>query len=292
MTLRTNEKKLVELSVIGEIASPTLRQNYRIQPVLGLPVQLPGVGGICYNANLGDSAVDLVADHVEPGVSIRNPHEAGNRALNTLACIGNRARVLTGDGKGLEGRVIGKHGGVEHVMIHFANLQDLEKLAIGDRIQVRAWGTGLKLADHPQITVMNLDPAVLHQLGQWQNAGNGETFVCPVTHQVPANLLGAGLGEETCQSGDVDIQLFDEKAVQHYNLNTLRFGDLIAMDNCDHRFGRIYREGWISIGVITHSCSIQAGHGPGVTTLMTGPKTALSVKIQPEANLKNFLPKE
>jgi hypothetical protein len=285
--LKTNEKQLVELSVVGEIASPTLKQSYRIQPVTGQPIQLPSVGGISYNANLGDQAVGIAADHIEPGVSIRNAHDGANKALNTFACIGNRARVISGDGKGLEGRVAGMHGGVEHVMIHFANTTDLDRLAIGDRIQVRSVGTGLRLNNYPDLTIMNLDPWVLQKLAGYFPA-SGQAFTCPVTHTVPAHLLGAGLGEDSCQSGDVDIQLFDEQAVAKHNLNTLRFGDIIAMENCDHRYGRIYRQDWISIGVVVHSCCIQAGHGPGVTTILTGPRETLTFKIHPEANLREI----
>ncbi len=285
---KTNADKLAQLSVIGEIASPTLKVSYRIHPILGEPVQLPSVGGISYNANLGDSAIDLAADHIEPGVSIRNAHDASNRALNTFACIGNRARVLTGEGKGMVGWVTGKHGGVDHVMIHFPELDELDRLAIGDRIQVRSFGTGFKLQDYPAITVMNLDPAVYEKMNERSQMGS---FVqIPVTHHVPAQLLGAGLGEDSCQVGDVDIQLFDAESVEEYNLNTLRFGDFIAMMDCDHRYGRIYRKGWVSIGVVVHSACIQAGHGPGVTTLFTGPASTLQTVTDPEANLKNVLP--
>lgn len=286
--LTTNRNQLVELSVVGDIASPTLKQSYRIQPVTGEPIQLPSVGGISYNANLGDPAVGIAADHIEPGVSIRNAHEASNRALNTFACIGNIARVISGEGKGLTGVVIGKHGGVEHVMIHFANTADLDKLVIGDRFQIRSRGTGLKLPGYPDLTIMNLDPDLLDALIQ-RTPQSQDKVICPITHHIPAHLLGAGLGEDSCYSGDVDIQLFDEKAVEQYQLNTLRFGDLIAMDNCDHRYGRIYREGWLSIGVITHSCSIQAGHGPGVTTILSGPKSVLGFLQTAEANLKAFI---
>lgn len=289
--LKTNENQLVALSVIGEIASPTLKQNYRIQPISGEPVQLPSVGGITYNASLGDSAIEIAADHIEPDVSIRNSHEASNKALNTLSCIGNVAKVVSGDGKGLEGWVIGKHGGVEHVMIHFPQRTDLDRLTIGDRIQIRAYGTGLKLLDHPEITLMNLDPRLLPKLFMRDSVGPKEPLSCAVTHIIPAHLLGAGLGEETCQSGDVDIQLFDEQAVNAFHLNTLRFGDVVAMENCDHRYGRIYRQGWISVGIVTHSCSIQAGHGPGVTTILTAPQSALTAYIESEANLSAYLKK-
>ncbi len=286
--MHTNEAQLVALSVIGDIAPPTVKLSYRIQPVMGQPILLPSVGGISYNANLGDPAVGIAADHIEPGVSIRNSSDGANRALNSFACIGNRARVVTGEGKGMVGTVIGKHGGVEHVMIHFDNpAETLEKLVIGDRMQIKAYGTGLSLPDYPDVTVMNLDPAVLKSLVKPNTAGR---LTVPVTHRIPPYLLGAGLGEETCYSGDADIQLFDEKAVSEYGLNTLRFGDIVAMEDMDHRYGRIYRKGWLSIGVISHSCSVQAGHGPGVTTILTGPANALEAMVHPEANLKAYLP--
>ena len=37
----------------------------------------------------------------------------------------------------------------------------LEKLVIGDRILVKAFGVGLKLVDFPEIKVLNMDPALL-----------------------------------------------------------------------------------------------------------------------------------
>ena len=83
----------------------------------------PGVGGITYNVRVGDLAVGWMADHVEPGVSIRNkekedrfPH-GPNYALNVLSCVGNEAVVVTGDAKGENGVVTGKHGGIEHVLV-------------------------------------------------------------------------------------------------------------------------------------------------------------------------------
>ncbi len=284
-TFATNEAKLVALSVTGDIASPSLKLSYRIHPVSGDPIQLPSVGGISYNANLGDPAVGIMADHIEPGVSIRHSHDASNKALNTFACIGNVAKVITGEGKGLTGWVTGKHGGVEHVMIHLPNVADLDRLTLGDRFLIKALGTGLQLPDFPEITVLNTDPGLLGRLVTRE----ADTIVCPVTHHVPAYLLGAGLGEETCHSGDVDIQLFDDEAVSEFQLDTLRFGDIVAMLDTDHRYGRIYRRGWLSIGVITHSCCVQAGHGPGVTTMLTGPAHCLKTVLTPQANLKHYL---
>ena len=124
--LRTNVDKLIKMSVMGEIASPTIRSVYNVSAT-GKPMVLPGVGGITYNLRIGDLACGWEADHVEPGVSVENKEndarsgQAANTAFNVLSCIGNKATVVSGDAKGAEGAVTGKHGGIEHVLIDFPN---------------------------------------------------------------------------------------------------------------------------------------------------------------------------
>ncbi len=168
MSIRTNEDKLVRISVTGEVASPVARSAYRITHD-GKPVVLPGVGGITYNLRVGDSAVGLKADHVEPGVSIENKEndprfkQAANTSLNILACIGNQAKIVTGDAKGSEGVVVGKHGGIEHVMVDFTE-EIMEQMMIGDKILVKAFGVGLELPDYPDIKVMSTAPSFLHKM--------------------------------------------------------------------------------------------------------------------------------
>jgi hypothetical protein len=80
-----------------------------------------------------------------------------------LACIGNEAAVVSGEAKTSKGVVTGKQGGVEHVLVDFQP-ETLEKLLPGDKILVKAFGVGLKLIDHPQIKVMNMDPHFLEVL--------------------------------------------------------------------------------------------------------------------------------
>lgn len=77
-----------------------------------------------------------------------------------LSCVGNRATVVTGDAKGGQGTVIGKHGGIEHVLIDFPS-ELMEQLIIGDRVLVKSFGVGLKLLDCPNIKLLNMDPALL-----------------------------------------------------------------------------------------------------------------------------------
>jgi len=236
--LRVNDKELVSISVFGEIASPVSDPSPYTVSADGRPVVLPGVGGITYNVKVGDTAVHWEADHVEPGVSLKNTNKEANAALNLFACVGNRAWVSSGDAKGSEGFVTGKHGGVEHVLVDFDDAT-LEKLTIGDKIMIKGEGVGLKLLDYPEVKIMNLTPGLLDVIPVKVEKG---TLLIPVTHKVPAGIMGSGLGSHHSYRGDYDIQLFDESTVKEYNLEMLRLGDLVAIIDADHSFGRIYRK--------------------------------------------------
>jgi hypothetical protein len=288
--LKTNAEKLIKISVMGEIASPTIRSVYNVSAT-GKPLVLPGVGGITYNLRVGDPACGWEADHVEPGVSVENKEndarsgQAANTAFNVLSCVGNQATVATGEAKGAKGIVTGKHGGIEHVLVDFQS-EVLEKLVLGDRILVKAYGVGLKLLDFPEIKVLNMDPSLLEV---WNPQPNGGKLEVPVTHIVPAAIMGSGLGANQVNSGDYDIQLFDETVVKQYGLGSLRLGDLVAIIDADHSFGRIYRQGAVSVGVVVHTNCVTAGHGPGVTTLMTSPDGKIVPQITQNANIASLL---
>jgi hypothetical protein len=289
--LRTNEKNLAKLSVVGEIVSPQpVSGLYSISPE-GIPSILPGVGGITYNVRVGDSACNWQADHVEPGVSLENKEgdsrygRGANTAFNILSCVGNEGKVITGDAKGATGVVTGKHGGVDHVLMDFPQ-EILEKLVIGDKVQVKAFGLGLKLLDFPQIAAVNSDPRFLKALNP---KPKHDKLEIPVTHMVPEAIMGAGMGMSQVYSGDCDIQLFDQKVRKQYNLDTLRLGDLIAILDADHSYGRLFRQGAVSIGIVVHTNAISAGHGPGVTTLFTSASGKIILKIDEKANIAKFL---
>ncbi len=83
--------------------------------------------------------------------------------------------------------------------------------------------------------------------------------------------------------------MFDEETVREYNLNGLRFGDIIAIENADHTYGRNYRSGAISVGVVVHSRSVISGHGPGVTTLLTSSEGNINPTLSETANLASVL---
>jgi len=282
--LNLNEDKLVMQSVIGEIHSPQVANPYRVSFDGSLKV-FPGTGGITYNKRIGDYVCGMQADHVEPAVTIKNSSEAANGALNTFSCIGNEAYVVSGDAKGEKGFVTGTHGGCEHVLVDFPR-EIMEKMVIGDKIQVRAFGSGLEFTDNKEIKIFNIAPSLLQKINP---QFNGDTLEFPVTHIVPAKIMGSGLGRDNVNRGDYDIQLFDEKVKEEFNLGTLRFGDFVAITDADHSYGRIYRTGAVSIGVVVHSDCIISGHGPGVTTILTSPNGKIKPIIDETSNLKKYL---
>ena len=162
----------------------------------------------------------------------------------------------------------------------------MEKLMLGDKILVKAFGVGLKLLDFPDVKAMNMDPEFLETLNP---KVEGEKLEVPVTHIVPAAIMGSGLGSNQTFSGDYDIQLFDEKIIEQYGLEDLRLGDLVAIIDADHSFGRIYRQGAITVGIVVHTNCVTAGHGPGVTTLMTSSTGKIIPQIDAKANVANLL---
>lgn len=279
--IRINKDKLVKMSVVGEISAPS-SSGYRISAD-GQPIVLPGVGGITYNIRVGDPVMGWEADHVEPAVSTKAGNE--NAGYNTLSCIGNEAIVASGDAKGEKGIVTGKHGGIEHVLIDFTP-SVMEKLMIGDKIMVKAFGVGLKLLDFPDVKVMNLSPEFLEKMNL---ETKDNSLIIPVAKKVPACIMGSGIGSNNSHTGDYDIQLFDDSIVKDYGLDELRFGDIVAIIDADNSYGPIYRKGAITIGIVVHSNCVTAGHGPGVTRLFTSSNGKIIPEIDPNANVAKIM---
>ena len=282
--LRTNRDQVVKISVQGEISAPIYSNPGKLDSE-GRIFVLPGTGGITYNVKIGDPACGFECDHVEPGVSTKNYDEMKNNAYNYLSCIGNEATIITGDGKGAKGFVTGTHGGIEHVIMYF-DPAILDTLNIGDKVNVKAYGQGLKLLDYPEITVKNLDPDLLDKLNIEEKSGK---LIVPVAKKVPAKIMGSGLGSNTPNKGDYDICLFDDATVAEYGLRDLRLGDIVLLEDCDNTHGRNYLSGACTIGVVVHSDCRIMGHGPGVTTLLTSKRPLIEGKIDPKANLADIL---
>jgi hypothetical protein len=249
---------------------------------------LPSVGGITYNVKVGDPAFGWAGDHIEPGVSALIDEEKRtnrlNQAFNFLACVGNEAVVMGGDAKGARGVVTGHHGGVEHVLIDFDD-QALEKMGVGDKILIRAWGQGLALTDFPRVKIYNLDPKLLGKMGVRARKAALEV---PVVAKVPAALMGSGIGHPDPGTGDYDITTQDPRMVEKHGLDRLRLGDFVAIMDADNTFGRHYFTGAVTIAAVVHSDSHLSGHGPGVTTLISA-REGIRPVVDRGANLGRML---
>lgn len=283
--IKTNKEFLVMQSVGGKVHSPTIASPYRISRD-GDPMILPATGGISYNVKVGDSCMTWVGDHVEPGVSVKNDNVNENNALMVLGCIGNTAKVMTGDAKGATGFVTGGHGGIEHTLVYFDE-ETLEKLNIDDKILVKAFGQGLKIEGFDDVVCMNIDPALLEKM-KIKITKDGCLEV-PVVTEIPPYLMGSGVGSATAFSGDYDIMTGDKEANEKYGINELRFGDIVLLQDCNNCFGRDYLKGSVTIGVVVHSDCIKAGHGPGVTAIMSCPVSKIRGRKDKNANIAYYL---
>jgi hypothetical protein len=280
--IRTNESHLVEVAGLVEV-----HPLHHSQPLMvsseGKPFSLPGWGGLVYNARVGDTAFGWMAEHLEPGVSAVNPVGDHNTALHHIVCVGNEAVIVSGDAKGDRGTVVGSHmtePGGDHLIIDFARAT-LDKLVYGDKIMVRMIGKGMVFEDYPQIRTLCISPRLVKAL---ELDGRGGTLKVPVAARAPAYLMGSGLGH-TSERGDYDIMTADRKTLAELGLDKLRFGDIVALMDHDNSYGRAYRRGAVTIGVVGHGDSQLSGHGPGIVAMFTSAVPCIEPVIDGNANL-------
>jgi hypothetical protein len=236
------------------------------------------MAGICYTARVGDPAFGWESDHLEPGVSIRNKIDGPEHALHYLACIGNDAVVTSGAAAGARGTVTGEHA---HIMVDFLP-EEIELLAIGDRVQIHAFGSGLRLLDHPHVQLHKCSPRLLDAL-RLETRPDGKLAV-PTVAEIPSHLMGSG-AELMADYVDQDFMTSDRAEIQAWRLDRLRLGDIVAVQNQDHTWGRGYYQGAVTIGLIIHGDSAWTGHGPGVLDLLTSRAGAIVPVLDPDANI-------
>ena len=287
--LQTNVSQLVKISVLGEVANPTM-PGLPASPYFvaadGAPLLLPTFGGLVYNVRIGDRAMGWTAELIQPGVSIKHSNANANTALGVFACLGNRARVVSGAAGGASGVVTGKSGRfAEHVICHFGP-EALEKMAPGDKVQVQAFGVGLTLADFPTIQFKSCSPELLEAINPDVSADG--KLVVPVKGIAPSTLAGAGAGLGS-ENGALDLQTSDLAQLAAAGLDDLRFGDLVAVADWDSRFGHGYLRGAVAIGVVCQGGSYRSGYGPGIAIIMTGPDDAIRPLPTPGANIADLL---
>jgi Domain of unknown function (DUF4438) len=271
-----NDRRLVRTRLAG-VVQPA--QANRVVGPDGRLVQRPGQGGVIPGIGLGDPAGGWQADHLEPGVTVGHPEPTANQAFQVLSCVGNRVVMLDGPAGGAEGVIYGKHGGV---LVLFAP-DALARIAPGERVAVEAVGVGIKVADEPDLACHSCAPELLRRL---LSRGADQRLSVPVVATLPPEAAAAGIGMAV-QRFNTDLQ--DDQPPVAERARDLRFGDVVALSDHDHRFGRQYRPDWVAIGVIAHGHSISGGHGFGFATLLSAPKSRLAVVQNPDARLDRLL---
>lgn len=285
--VRTNRDKLLEIGVIGEVRHSAVESNY-VNNWDGKPSVGLGQGGIVYNVKPGDSCFGWAwGEKVEPGVSVDGVgNDRAKGSFRNFTCVGNPAKVVKGEAKGKEGVVVGKVGGLpdrsHHVVIYFEK-EVLENLTIGDKIQVRSSGVGLKLLDYPEIRSVGVSPQLLDTMGLVDVEGK---LGVPVTTVIPADFVGMGSGGAPAEANCWNVMTQSPDALEY--LKGVKLGDIVALKDILSSWGRGYYENAYTIGVVSTGASGKLGQGIGVTTLMTCRENEIKPILDPDANLCNY----
>lgn len=285
MEIKTNKDRLVRAAVMGEVNHPWANTTYDVaydgSPRIGTGLRL-GMYGLKYNVKVGDPCGGWAeGEHVEPGFSITNPDPAENNALALMACIGNEVTMKTGDAKGAKGVITGKHGS----LIVWMPDEDHEKVTIGDKAQVHAWGVGLRVEGYEDVLIHKCSPTLLERMGITEEGGR---LMVPVAAEFPAHIMGSGLGMDP-HTVDYDIQSTCDEEAEALGVDKLRLGDVVALRDQLNLWGRGYYKGAVSIGVVVHGWSHSMGHGPGVSTIIGAMPGRVETRVDPDANLVNLL---
>ena len=279
--LKTNEKNLIKMSIGGYVTQPSFKNPGYIPNNDGNSVILPGMYGVVNNVKVGDKAFGWSGDHIEPGVSSDSENINEHFALHYLVCTGNKAIVRSGEAKGKTGVVTGEHA---RNLIHFEQ-NTLEKICVGDQIDIITHGRGLKLLDFLEIEIKKIDPNLLKSMNfKVEN----KKLIVDVAIELPIKIMGYG-AELNSEYVDQDLMSGDRSLMKQLKIDQMKLGDLIVINHADHRWGRSYKKDHVSIALCIHGDSVMTGHGPGIMTIMTGTKKNLGWKINKNANLKNIL---
>ncbi|HLY75590.1 MAG TPA: DUF4438 domain-containing protein [Planctomycetota bacterium] len=290
--IKTNLEKLVDLAVSGQAAAPAACDPGERPVVDGgsfVPLRTPGIN---YTVRVGDSAFGWAGAHeVEPGVAIWADCEESRVGLSTLACIANDAILVDAKLEGKDKKLKAALGTVTgevstgRVLVSFPK-RVVDRLAVGDLVQIRASGSGLELLDYPDVRVLNLGPRLLKALNPSEKGGKVRI---PVAKVVPGKLMGHGVGSTCPLAGDFDLQSTSPEAVRELSLDQLRLGDLVAIADIDCSRGPRWQSGATTVGVVVHGASRQSGHGSSVNAVLTSPKATLEPISTRKANLAELM---
>jgi len=274
----------------GEIIHPELWAERSFAVTWdGKPKVTIGIGGIVYNVRVGDNIFGWVSDQLNAGVAVSDSDASRQAAINVYSCIGNSVKMLTGDCKGVKGTVVGKtHNQMarnNRIIVDFQP-DDLKKLTIGDRMEIEAWGSGLAIDEYNDLRIMSLSPQLVEAMKLKEN---GKKIQVPVTNVLPGNLMGVGVGSGASEAGSWNIQSCSPKLNKKYGLESLRFGDIVAVKNVSSDYGNSVYQGGLIVGVISHGASDLGGHGPGLAIIFSTKKNRIEPVIEDKANVAYYL---
>ncbi len=275
--MATNVNQLVTTRLKAQIQSGSANEAVRPDGTLDV---LAGQGGVVTGIGLGDVAGNWTGDHVEPGVTLGHPNADANRAIGLLSCVGNTVEVLDGAAAGSRGIIYGKHGGV---LTMFAP-DTINQLAPGDWMRVDARGAGLADSDFPELACHSCSPELYAAMTKKTDDGCLRVNVAAV---LPSIAAAAGIGMPAAMF-NMDMNTSVEPVADM--AKALRFGDVVAVMDQDHRFGRQHRTGWSMVGIVSHGTTIAGGHGLGLMTLLSAPSDCLKFEISDEAQIARLLP--
>lgn len=281
--VRTNADDLVRMAITAYVSAPVLQHSPYKPDTEGASQILIGTAGVAYNARVGDPAFGWAGDHVEPGVCVAHPDSDVDYAMHYLTCVGNAAVIVDGLAAGTRGIVTGEHA---RMMIDFPP-DALEDICIGDRILIKTHGRGMRLLDYPGILVKKAGPKLIEKWGLRE--GSDGHLQVPVVATIPSRIMGSG-AELTPEFVDQDLMTTgDRAALEELGIDDLRLGDLVAVMDVDHRYGRGYKPGGVTIGLIMHGDSVMTGHGPGCQDLLVCTNGEIEPIIDPNANIAEIL---
>lgn len=278
--LRTNADRLPCTSMTAKV------REMRLSPFFGTWMDadgygrfMQGPGGITYNFQLGDPCMNIDGHLIEPGVSV----EGIDPVMQFYGCIGNDVVITSGDAKGCHGIYTGKTDNRTST-VYFPR-ETLEKMDGEEHFLIHCYGMGLSFPDFPDIRVLNIDPRLLEKMGIEEKDG----ILCvPVTHIIPSILMGDGWGTPPFDD-DAEILTDDSEAYEQYHLDTLRFGDVVMVEDFDTTQGRTALTGSVTIGIVVHGNGAGAGKGPGINTVLACKKRMIRGILDPEANITSYL---
>ena len=265
----------------------TTRLKAQIQPAAanrvtapdGTVRTLPGQGGVVVGIGLGSEAGRWLGDHVEPGISLGHPDPAANHAIRLFSCVGNAVTMADGPAAGARGMVFGKHGAV----LALFDAQDVKRMGPGEWAVIEARGVGLGCDALPDLVCHSCSPDLFDRLVTLTRDRRLRVGVSAI---LPSIAAAAGIGMPAAMF-NMDLHSSSEPVAEL--TRDLRFGDVVAVLDQDHRHGRVPRRGWSMVGVVSHGLTTGGGHGFGLMTLLTAPTAQFLFEKTENANLENLL---